>query len=193
MDDSTLLKTALEIHYSESLCWAAHCCLGTEVEAEAVLQDVYLKVLAGQARYDNKAAFKTWLFAVIRRTAADERRRLRLRRLLLERRPASITVEANFDEPIYRAELQQLVQEIMQQLPQRQREILQLIFYHEFSLTEAAQVLGISSGTAHKHYERAKRNARARLEERQIYAGSGRNHSQRTLTETEISATESGG
>jgi DNA-directed RNA polymerase specialized sigma24 family protein len=35
----------------------------------------YLKILQGRARYRDGAAFKTWLFAVIRLTAADERRR----------------------------------------------------------------------------------------------------------------------
>jgi RNA polymerase sigma-70 factor, ECF subfamily len=51
-----------------------------------VLQTVYLKVLMGKARYNGKSSFKTWLFAVIRRTAADERRRQLLRRLSLDRR-----------------------------------------------------------------------------------------------------------
>src|SRR5262249_60643821 len=84
MTDSEL-RAALEIHHSESYGWALNCCAHSSVEAEAVLQTVYLKVLMGKARYDGKASFKTWLFAVIRRTAADERRRPMLRRLLLDR------------------------------------------------------------------------------------------------------------
>ena len=74
MTDSEL-RAAMETHHSESYGWALNCCARSSVEAEAVLQTVYLKVLMGKARYDGKASFKTWLFAVIRRTAADERRR----------------------------------------------------------------------------------------------------------------------
>src|SRR5512145_386924 len=85
MTDSEL-RAALETHHSESYGWALVCCARSSLDAEAVLQTVYLKALMGKARYDGKASFKTWLFAVIRRTAADERRRQILRRLSLNRR-----------------------------------------------------------------------------------------------------------
>jgi len=39
--------------------------------AADVLQIAYLKVLNGKAAFDARSSFKTWLFAVIRRTAAD--------------------------------------------------------------------------------------------------------------------------
>src|SRR5215510_1488528 len=117
MDDSELW-TALETHHSESLGWALSCCARSSIEADVVLQAVYLKVLAGKARYDGKASFKTWLFAVIRRTAADERRRQMLRRMLLKRRPEPAPAAAveRPDEVVYRAELQRLVREALIQL-----------------------------------------------------------------------------
>jgi DNA-directed RNA polymerase specialized sigma24 family protein len=74
MTDSEL-RAALELHHSENYGWALNCCARSSVDAEAVLQTVYLKVLMGKARYHGKASFKTWLFAVIRRTTADERGR----------------------------------------------------------------------------------------------------------------------
>jgi hypothetical protein len=46
MTDSEL-RTALETHHSESYGWALSCCALSSVEAEAVLQTVYLKVLMG--------------------------------------------------------------------------------------------------------------------------------------------------
>src|SRR5215510_16057409 len=91
MTDSEL-RAALELHHSESYGWALNCCARSSVEAEAVLQTVYLKVLMGKARYHGKASFKTWLFAVIRRTAADERRRQMLRHLLLDRHHKATTL-----------------------------------------------------------------------------------------------------
>ncbi len=188
MDDSEL-RRALEKHHSESYGWALSCCTRSSEEAEAVLQTVYLKILAGQARYDGKASFKTWLFAVIRRTAADERRRQWLRRILLEGRPAPLAPAAieRPDEALYRAELQRLLRDVLAQLPQRQREVLQLVFYHDLSLAEAAQVMGVALGTARTHYERGKQRFRARMEELQIHyeTGTGRNDPQRIVSATE--------
>ena len=47
------------------------CCARDSTEAEEVLQSVYLKVLDGKAQYGGRTTFKTWLFAVIRLTAAE--------------------------------------------------------------------------------------------------------------------------
>jgi RNA polymerase sigma factor (sigma-70 family) len=183
------LRAALETHHSESYGWALSCCARSSVEAEAVLQTVYLKVLMGKARYDGKASFKTWLFAVIRRTAADERRRQMLRRLLLDRHRASPTPAAVEwpDEAVQRAELQRLVRKVLTRLPRRQREVLQLVFYHDLSLAEAAQVMGVSLGSARTHYERGKKQLRKQMEGWQIRdeAGTERDDNQRIVSATE--------
>jgi RNA polymerase sigma factor (sigma-70 family) len=188
MTDSEL-RAAMETHHSESYGWALSCCARSSVEAEAVLQTVYLKVLMGKARYDGKSSFKTWLFAVIRRTAADERRRQMLRRLSLDRRqvrPDLVAAERP-DEVVYRAELQRLVREALTQLPRRQREVLQLVFYHDLSLAEAAQVMNVSLGSARTHYERGKKQLRRRMEGWQIHdeARIGREDDQRIVSATE--------
>jgi len=92
------LRALLEKHHQASYGWALHCCGRRDAEAEEVLQESYLKVLDGRARYNGNAAFKTWLFAVIRNTAASERRRGWLRHLSLLRftqnNPDSPTVKS---------------------------------------------------------------------------------------------------
>src|SRR2546429_9342332 len=62
--------------------WAIACCAGDRSAAEDALQASYLKILDGRARFDGRASFRTWLFAVVRNTAAELRRRAALRRLL---------------------------------------------------------------------------------------------------------------
>src|SRR5262245_5940988 len=169
MTDSEL-RAAMETHHSESYGWALTCCARSSVEAETVLQTVYLKVLMGKARYDGRSSFKTWLFAVIRRTAADERRRQMLRNILLNRHqasPAPAAVERP-DEAAYRAEIQRLLRDLLTRLPRRQREVLQLVFYHDMSLAEAAQVMGISLGSTRTHYERGKKHLRRKMKEWQF-------------------------
>jgi DNA-directed RNA polymerase specialized sigma24 family protein len=47
------------------------------------LQIAYLKILEGKARFDGRSSLKTWLFAIIRRTALEQRRRGFFRNLLL--------------------------------------------------------------------------------------------------------------
>ncbi len=77
--DEAELRVQLEQHHTLSHGWALSCCSRDPDLAEDALQTAYLKILQGRARYNGRAAFKTWLFAVIRMTALDERRRQWLR------------------------------------------------------------------------------------------------------------------
>jgi RNA polymerase sigma factor (sigma-70 family) len=161
--DSVELRDQLEKHHREGYGWALMCCSRNPTEAENVLQTVYLKVLEGRARFDGKSAFKTWLFAVIRKTAIDYRRREMLRRLRLMQHheaTAHVSYRSRFDDEVYRAEVQTLFRQALAALPRRQQQVLHLVFSHDLSLAEVARVLGISIGSVRTHYERGKKQLR---------------------------------
>ncbi len=184
MDDSEL-RTNLERYHNESFGWALSCCARNRSEAESVLQAVYLKVLEGKARFDGKAAFKTWLFAVIRRTAADERRRYWLRGFWLGQyfERSETSAPQTPDDAVYRSEVQRLFRRALAELPARQREVLQLVFYHDLSLAEAAEVMSISLGSARTHYDRGKQ--RLRILMKGAESSDGRTEDQRAFSTTE--------
>src|SRR5215471_12913992 len=84
------LRMQLEQHHPASYGWAMSCCSRVPGLAEDVLHSAYVKILEGRARFHGRATFKTWLFAVIRRTALDELRRDWLHKFrLINREPAT--------------------------------------------------------------------------------------------------------
>jgi RNA polymerase sigma-70 factor (ECF subfamily) len=163
--DDLQLRAELERHHESSYGWALNCCRLDAPKAEDVLQAAYLKVLDGRARYGGRAAFKTWLLAVIRRTADDERRRDWLGRLGLVRRARmSQAVEPDAPQDLaHRTELQAAFQQALAALPRRQQQVLHLVFYQDLSLSEAAEVLSVSVGAVRRHYERGKQRLRDRM------------------------------
>ena len=161
--DISELKTELEALHHASFGWALNCCRHNRVDAEEVLQTVYLKILQGKAIYRGESKLRTWLFAVIRKTAVTERRKRVLRAL--------ITINDTDDKPcsqpeleLERSEMQQRFQQALARLPARQRETLHLVFYQDLSLSEAAEVMNISIGSARRHYERGKKHLREALD-----------------------------
>jgi RNA polymerase sigma factor (sigma-70 family) len=157
------LKTELEQLHHASFGWALNCCRHNHGEAEEVLQTVYLKILQGKAVYRGESKLRTWLFAVIRKTAASERRKRVLRALIA----SSSNDEKSCSEPeieFERSEMQRRFQQALARLPARQRETLHLVFYQDLSLSEAAQVMNVSIGSARRHYERGKKRLRETLD-----------------------------
>lgn len=157
-----------ELH-AASFGWACSCCGWNEADAEDVLQKVYVKVLSGRARYDGRSAFRTWLFGVIRNTAHEHARGLRGHERRAERlaREAGtgVSEEERPDERLERRERAERLRGALARLPDRQREVLQLVFYQDMTIREAADVMQVSIGSARVHYDRGKKKLRKVLDE----------------------------
>lgn len=165
------LRAQLEELHTASFGWALSCCRQNYAEAEEVLQTVYLKILQGKASFDGQSKLQTWLFAVIRNTAISERRKTLVRSIATP--PFENTIDARSQIELERSEVQQRFQAALQRLPARQRETLHLVFYQELSLSEAAQVMRISVGSARQHYERGKKRLRELLDREEVDYGIG--------------------
>ena len=166
MDESEL-RMQLEQFHPVSFGWALSCCSRNPMEAEDILQTTYWKILTGRARFDGRAAFKTWLFAVIRNTAAAERRRGWLRQLWqtgYRQEHAHDHQPAGQGAALDTTERHAAFRQVLARLPRRQQEVLHLVFYQELTVENAAGVMGVSVGSARTHYERGKQRLRVLLQ-----------------------------
>jgi RNA polymerase sigma-70 factor (ECF subfamily) len=162
------LEAWLERLHEESFGWALNCSGGDAARAEDVLQTAYVRVISGRAVYAGRASFRTWLFGVIRRVAQEENRRTRKerQRTVMMQDARVLTVADEGIRSPDEVESSQQLREALEQLPQRQREVLHLVFYQDMSIADAAEVMEISVGSARTHYERGKARLRSTLEER---------------------------
>jgi RNA polymerase sigma factor (sigma-70 family) len=171
MQEAELSRGDLEVQlarfHEDSFGWALSCCGWNDADAEDVVQTTYLKVMSGRARFGGRSAFRTWLFGVIRQTAREQRRRERshverAERLAVE--PAAAAA-ARPDEVVERGERARALLAALAELPERQREVLHLVFYQDLTIREAAEVMEVSLGSARVHYERGKKRLRTLLGE----------------------------
>jgi RNA polymerase sigma-70 factor (ECF subfamily) len=145
----TQLDHLLKIHHRDAYLWARQCCSFNDDLAKDVLQQVYLKILEGKATLNDEEKAKTWIFSIIRYTAIDHLRKTG-KFISIEDAEEIADIEEEVDLTDYKA--------IINLLPRMQQEVILMVFYHQMTIEQSAEVLEISLGTARTHYDRGKKN-----------------------------------
>ena len=142
--------------------------MGEADDAEDATQEALVRLHRGLHRFDGKARFDTWLYAVTVNAVADILRR-KARSLRLRERYSFFADRATAADPVAVEErlesrrLAGLVRTFLVALPARQREALDLVDLQGVGPADAAARLGISHATLRTHLFRARRALRSRL------------------------------
>jgi len=153
--------------HADAFGWAVACSGGDAEAAADSLQECYVKVATGRAKFSGRSSLKTWWLAVIRLTVFEQRRGKHRwqRRVDAFRDWLALFGRESPEPPVpaFPAPDPEHLLAALAQLPARQAEILRLHFQHDLSVSEAAAVMGVSVGSARQHYERAKKRLRVLL------------------------------
>lgn len=159
------LETFLQNHHREAFLWARQCCGFDGELAKDVIQQVYLKILEGKARLKNDSHPKSWLFSVIRFTAVDELKKSgKWKWQDLEMIPEGIDSSVIWEDGPTEPES---YEGLISRLPKMQQEVLLMVFYHDLTLEQCAQVLQLHIGTVRTHYDRGKKKMKEWIEKNQ--------------------------
>lgn len=159
--------------------------LGSYDDASEAVQQTLIQVHRSLSKLESPARFRAWLFTIARNKCLD----------LLRNQPPVLSFsnltqfasnslsddndDSDFnlssvladaaplpDEIIERQETQQLLQEAINALPIRLRQVVALRYTTDLSFTEIGTVLAISPNTAKTLFQRAKVQLRAYLQQR---------------------------
>jgi RNA polymerase sigma-70 factor, ECF subfamily len=129
-----------------------------EARAEELAQDVFLVLLQGTTRYEPRAPFRSYLFAIaFNLLLADRRKAAHLPVETLAAEPPSIR-DADLDTALW-------VQRSLASLEPRDREILMLREYEQLTYDEIAHVLSLPVNTVRSRLFRARMALKSILEE----------------------------
>lgn len=134
---------------------------GSRAAAEDMFQEAFLQVHLSADTFDVQKRFKPWLFTIAANKARDYLRRNNRRKTV----PLSAPISGNLSDPgqsftdllqadlelpledLQRQETQDMVKEVVAELPDHLREILILAYFNQFPYKEIAEVLNIPLGT----------------------------------------------
>ncbi len=161
-DNPHVSKEALQDLHEQLFGWALSRADFDHAAAEDLMQQAYVEVLSGRARFNNKSTLKTFVFGVVQNLARSQMRKIAIRLRIVRRHSAELRQdelsEANENE-----HEQQQVWQAVESLPARQRDITELVFCREMTIEEASAVMGVSVGSGRVHYDRAKKALAVKL------------------------------
>ncbi|MBN3580974.1 RNA polymerase sigma factor [Algoriphagus aestuarii] len=159
------LDHILKSYHREAYIWARQCCAFDDELAKDVLQQVYLKILEGSAKLKDIEKAKTWLFSIVRYTAIDQ----------LRKQGKIVSLDDTYEVEDFKEEIDQTdYQAIIQLLPKMQQEVILMVFYHQMTIEQSAEVLQIGLGTARTHYDRGKKKLKELITKVQIQEDYGK-------------------
>ena len=138
--------------------------------AEDLAQDTMLKAWNHRRRLRREQDARPWLFTIARNAWRDDRRRARVQKRSTRRlgemisSPPEAVPQPDLDDQV------QAALDAIEDLPDRQRDVLYLCVTEELSQQQVARVLDVSTGAVKASLSLARKRVRQQLEERGLGA-----------------------
>src|SRR6266404_2277551 len=118
-----------------------------EATAEDVISEVFLDVWRQAGRFEGRSTVSTWLLAIARFKALSALRRRPDEEL---NEDAAAAIEDPSDDPatsLEKKDKSALLRKCLGGLSAEHREVIDLVYYHEKSVEEVAEIIGIPGNT----------------------------------------------
>ncbi len=150
--------------------------LGNHGDAEDASQEAFMKAYRGLGKYDLQRPFISWLLAIAYNLCTDQLRR---------RRVTWVGLEALFDrsDPLLRTPEVALearneaegVQKIISTLSVKDRAVVVLRYWYDYSYDEIAETLSLTNGAVKSRLHRARRELMGTWNAEQLALGESQN------------------
>ncbi len=146
--------------YQEKVYWIAHRFVNDHDQADDIVQEVFLKVYKALSDFRGKSSVYTWLYRITVNVSLNTIRRQRIKDFL--------RIDEFFDYPseesdqpdkqYEQSEQKQLIEEAIQQLPEKQKAVFILRYYEELPYEDISKILKTSVGGLKANYFHAVKN-----------------------------------
>ena len=140
-----------------------------EHDREDLLHQVFLKAISSLDKYDpSRSAPGTWLYAITRNAVTDYYREKAHEPVPVALDESAILPDKGYDHVFMQDTLEALAS-ALEQLPERERNIIIYRFYHGLSAQETAKLIGVSYANERFLQHSALKKLRQLLDENELF------------------------
>ena len=152
--DAEMVFRDMMRQHQEEVYWYVRRMVISHADTDDILQNTFLKAWQGLPSFKGESSLKTWLFTIARNetyTFIKKNERYYKGGITVEEKLQNEAVSGFFDGAL----AEQLLQEAIAFLPERQKEIFLLKYYHEKTYDEIVELIGGSVGSHKASYHHA--------------------------------------
>jgi RNA polymerase sigma-70 factor (ECF subfamily) len=162
--DNMYAFDALYVKYCKRVYKFAYSILKTREETENLMQDVFLNLWENRHKVEKDSSVKSYIFTITYHSAISViRKKARESEFVLYLKSVQKIDEEPVDVVLEYTELKNKVDEIINALPKRQKEVYQLHKVEALKYNEIAERLHISVNTIENHMSRALKAIREKI------------------------------
>lgn len=151
--------------YSSELTRFCYCLCGDLHEAEDLFQETWLKALKNIDKYDEIKAFDKWLLSICANTYKNRQKLFyNSRRMCFSsNEEQELFINSIPDNSIHNTDEYIELHKIITSLPKKQRIVIILKYFRDFTIEDIAQMLSVPVGTVKSRLNSAKKTIRRRF------------------------------
>lgn len=153
--NSKALNYVFDLHY-RALCYFAECIVKDQQEAEDIAASSFIKIWKKHADFETAQNIKAFLFICAKNACLDYLKHFKRQSLAQKEYFKQLSEEEDYIlNYLIEAEFLQLLNEEIEDLPEKCRAVLKLIYFDGLKTDEIAQQLALSVKTVRNHKARA--------------------------------------
>lgn len=139
--------------YQERLYWHIRKLVGTHENADDVLQNTFVRVYKSLANFKQQSSLHTWMYKIaynesMRFLEREKKKTFSSLTDVSDKYLGDLTGDVFFDGD----EAQQKLQQVLNDLPEKQRQVFQMKYYDNLKFREISEILKIKEGTLKTYY-----------------------------------------
>lgn len=161
-DDQSFAEIVKE--YKDCLTLYLNGYVGNIFVAEELMEETFFKLIVRKPKFNGKSSFKTWLYAIARNIALDYLKCQKNTTLSIDDYENQLIEELSVERQYFIKEQKVQLYNAMKSLSPEYRQVLFLVYFEDFTNTQAATVMKKSKRQIENLIYRAKASLKKKLE-----------------------------